>query len=84
MHTGIQTLLLREQNINVTLYKTYLDRLDKFIFSKKRIESPFSANNWGAICRICKNAAFWLAEKILLFDFVRINKVFARHLPTEN
>ena len=62
------------------LWILYLDKLDKFIFQKR----GFLANHWAAICRIRKNVAFWLAEKILLIHFVRINKlnVFARHLPT--
>ena len=55
-------------------------------FFKKRIENSFFGNHRAAICRIRKNAAFWLAGKILLIHFVRINKlnVFAGDLPTEN
>ena len=59
---------------------------DKFIFQKRGLKLFFSANHGAAICRIRKKAAFWLAEKILLIPFVRINKlnVFAGLLPTEN
>ena len=68
------------------LWLLYFDKLDKFIFQKRGLKAPFSANHWAAICRIRKNAAFWLAEKILLIHFVSINKlhVFAGDLPTEN
>ena len=70
----------------VSLYKTYLDNVDKFIFQKKKIESSFLADHGAAILRICKNAAVWLAEKVILIHFVRINKldVFTGHLPAEN
>ena len=68
------------------LWLLYIDKLDKFIFQKRGLKALFSANHWAAICRIRKNAAFWLAEKILLIHFVRINRlnVFAGDLLTEN
>ena len=55
-------------------------------FKKKKIESSFLADHGAAILRICKNAAVWLAEKVILIHFVRINKldVFTGHLPAEN
>ena len=86
MHTGIQNLLLWEKNIHASLYKTFLDKLNTFIFQKRGFKALFSANHWAAICTICKDVAFWLAEKILLIHFVRINKlnVSAWYLPTKN
>ena len=49
------------------------------VFQKRGLKALFF--HGATICRIRKNAAFWLAEKILLIDFVRINKlyVFAGH-----
>ena len=86
MDIGIQNLLLREQNIHVSLYKTYLDKPDRFIFhfKKKGLKALFSASHGAAICRIHKNATYWLTKKIRLINFVRINKldIFMGFLPT--
>ena len=41
------------------LWLLYFNKLDKFIFRKRGLKTV-SANHWAAICRICKNAAFWL------------------------
>ena len=59
-------LLLREQNINVSPYKTYFDKFDKFILCFKRDDWKlfFSANHRAEICRIHKSGAFGLAEEI--------------------
>ena len=75
MHIGIQNLLSWEQNIYILLHKTYLDKIDKFIFQKGGLKFLFSTYHWAAISRIFKNAAFWWAEKILLIHFHRTNKV---------
>ena len=68
------------------LWPLYINKLDKFIFQKRGLKAHFSGSHWPAICRIHKNAVFWLTGKILLIHFVRINKlnVFAGDLPTEN
>ena len=41
MHIGIQNLLSWEQKLHVSLYKTYLDNLDKFIFQKRGLKALF-------------------------------------------
>ena len=60
MHIGIQNLLSREQNIDASIFRTYLDKLGKLIlrFKKNTIENYFLANHEVVICRTCKNAAF--------------------------
>ena len=57
------------------LWPLYINKLDKFIFQKRGLKAHFSGNHWPAICRIHKNAVFWLTGKILLIHFVRINKL---------
>ena len=71
MHIGIQNLLSPEQNINISLHKTYLDKFDKFVvvFQKKRFERFFLAKHRAAICRSRKNTAFWLADKNIFNPF---------------
>ena len=68
------------------LWLLYINKFDKFIFQKKGLKALFSPKHWAAICRIHKNPTFWLATKVPLIHFVRINKlnVFAGDLPTEN
>ena len=53
MHIGMQNLLSREQDIHVSLNKTYLDKLDKFIFQKKDEDSFIVVSLIGR-----ENAAF--------------------------
>ena len=57
------------------LWLLYINKFDKFIFQKRGLKAIFSPNHWAAICRIHKNPAFWLAEKVLLIHFVRIDKL---------
>ena len=57
------------------LWLLYINKFDKFIFQKRGLKAIFSPDHWAAICRIHKNPAFWLAEKVLLIHFVRINKL---------
>ena len=57
------------------LWLLYINKFDKFIFQKRGLKAIFSPNHWAAICRIHKNPAFWLVEKVLLIHFVRINKL---------
>ena len=87
INTSISIHIIRKLEIlHVrTLWLLYLDKHDKFFYSKKSIESSLFANYWAAISRICKNAVFWSADQLFLFHFVRINKLnaFAGDLPTE-
>ena len=53
--------------------KPILISLISLFFNKRGFKALFSANHWAAICKIRKNAAFWLAEKIILIHFVRKN-----------
>ena len=82
MDIGIQNLLSREQNIHVSLFKTYLDKLHKFIFQKGELKVLFWAKKGAAICKICK-CCLLIGWENTLFHFVRINKinVFTGHLP---
>ena len=56
-------MLSWEQNIHVSLYKPYLDKLDKLIFKKRGLKALFSVNHGAAISTILKNAALWMTEK---------------------
>ena len=38
----------------VSLCKTYLDKLDKFIFQKRALKTSFSANNGAAVLNLQK------------------------------
>ena len=89
MHIGIQNLLSPEQNINISLHKTYLEKFDKFVvvFQKRGLKVFFFWRNteqqFVEVAKILPSD--WL-RKIFSIHFVRINKlkVFMGQLPTEN
>ena len=83
MHIGTQNLLSREQNTNVSQFKTFLDKFDKLIlrFKKENWKLFFLANHRVTTYRMLASD---LLKKYFSIYFVRINqiKVFARHTQT--
>ena len=80
-------IIARTEYLIVSLYKTYLDKLHKFILCfKKQNWRLFSANHRAAIWRSAKMLPSDWFRKYFSINFVRVNKlnVFMRQLPTEN
>ena len=64
MDIGIQSLLLQEQIIHVSLYKTYLDKPDRFIFH-------FKKEDWKLFFRPITEQQFVEFTKMLPTDWLR-------------
>ena len=64
MDIGIQNLLLQEQNIHVSVYKTYLDKPDRFILHFKR-------EDWKLFFRSVTEQQFVEFTKMLPTDWLR-------------
>ena len=88
MHIGIQNLLSREQNINASQYKTYLDKFDNFLMrsQEKGLKASFRPITEQQFVEFTKMLPSDWLRKYFSINIIRINKLnaFTGQLPTKN